>query len=187
MYFHEPTYDLDILCRQNLHIHSSFSGCAKPEMTLNDIVRTAELNGLEMIAITDHVQAATEDEFRVSLSKLKEQAKTIESPVRVLIGAELSAYGVNNFNYPNNDIELDYRLWAQNHYHVSTWIQPEDTSPIGYKNHIIETLTNLIKSDRADCIAHPFHDEYLPNSKRLNLGLPKGSVPACFSDNEIGD
>ena len=74
MYFHEPTYDLDILCRQNLHIHSSFSGCAKPEMTLHDIVRTAELNGLEMIAITDHVQAATEDEFRVSLSKLKEQA-----------------------------------------------------------------------------------------------------------------
>ena len=187
MYFHEPTYDLDILCRQNLHIHSSFSGCAKPEMTLNDIVRTAELNGLEMIAITDHVQAATEDEFRVSLSKLKEQAKTIESPVRVLIGAELSAYGVNNFNYPNNDIELDYRLWAQNHYHVSTWIQPEDTSPVGYKNHIIETLTNLIKSDRADCIAHPFHDEYLTNSKRLNVGFAKGSVPSCFSDNEIGD
>ena len=187
MYFHEPTYDLDILCRQNLHIHSSFSGCAKPEMTLNDIVRTAELNGLEMIAITDHVQAATEDEFRVSLSKLIEQAKTIESPVRVLIGAELSAYGVNNFNYPNNDIELDYRLWAQNHYHVSTWIQPEDTSPVGYKNHIIETLTNLIKSDRADCIAHPFHDEYLTNSKRLNVGFAKGSVPSCFSDNEIGD
>ena len=187
MYFHEPTYDLDILCRQNLHILSSFSGCAKPEMTLNDIVRTAELNGLEMIAITDHVQAATEDEFRVSLSKLKEQAKTIESPVRVLIGAELSAYGVNNFNYPNNDIELDYRLWAQNHYHVSTWIQPEDTSPVGYKNHIIETLTNLIKSDRADCIAHPFHDEYLTNSKRLNVGFAKSSVPSCFSDNEIGD
>jgi histidinol phosphatase-like PHP family hydrolase len=187
MYFHEPTYDLDILCRQNLHIHSSFSGCAKPEMTLNDIVRTAELDSLEMIAITDHVQAATEDEFRVSLSKRKEQAKTIESPVRVLIGAELSAYGVNNFNYPNNDIELDYRLWAQNHYHVSTWIQPEDTSPVGYKNHIIETLTNLIKSDRADCIAHPFHDEYLTNSKRLNVGFAKGSVPSCFSDNEIGD
>ena len=105
----------------------------------------------------------------------------------MLIGAELSAYGVNNFNYPNNDIELDYRLWAQNHYHVSTWIQPEDTSPVGYKNHIIETLTNLIKSDRADCIAHPFHDEYLTNSKRLNVGFAKGSVPACFSDNEIGD
>ena len=187
MYFHEPTYDLDILCRQNLHIHSAFSGCAKPEMQLCDIVRTAEECGLEMIAVTDHVQANTEEEFRVSLATLKEQAKAIESPVKLLIGAELSAYGVNNFNYPDNDIELDYRLWAQNHYHVSSWIQPEDTSPVGYKNHIIETLTNLIKSGRADCIAHPFHDEYLTNSKRLNVGFEKGSVPNCFSDNEIGD
>ncbi len=187
MYFHEATYDLDILCRQNLHIHSAFSGCAKPEMTLHDIVHTAEKCGLEMIAITDHVQADTEDEFRVCLSMLKEQAKTIESPVHVLIGAELSAYGVNNFNFPENNIALDYRLWAQNHYHVSSWIQPEDTSPTGYKNHIIETLTNLIKSDRADCIAHPFHDRYLTNSKRLNVGFEAGSVPACFSDNEIGD
>ena len=94
MYFHEPTYDLDILCRQNLHIHSTFSGCAKREMLLHDIVRTAELNGLETIAITDHVSPFEEDEekFRQSLISLRETAKTIESPVKLLIGAELSAY-----------------------------------------------------------------------------------------------
>ncbi len=187
MYFHEPTYDLDILCRQNLHIHTQFSGCAKPEMKLHDIVHTAEECSLEMIAVTDHVQAETEEKFRVSLAALREQAKAIKSPVKLLIGAELSAYGVNNFNYPNDDIELDYRLWAQNHYHVSSWIQPEDRSPVGYKNHITETLTNLIKSGRADCIAHPFHDTYLTNSKRLNVGFERGSVPASFSDNEIGE
>lgn len=187
MYFHEPTYDLDILCRQNLHIHSAFSGCANPEMKLHDIVHTAQMNGLEAIAVTDHVQPGGEDEARIFLSMLREQAKTVESPVRLLIGAELSAYDVNGFNFPKNDIELDYRLWAQNHYHVSSWIQPEDTSPTGYKNHIIATLTNLIKSGRADCIAHPFHDSYLTNSKRLNVGFEKGSVPNCFTDNEIGD
>ena len=187
MYFHEPTYDLDILCRQNLHIHSAFSGCAKPEMTLHDIVHTAEVCSLEAIAVTDHVQANSEDEFRICLAMLREQAKTVESPVRLLIGAELSAYGVNNFNFPNGDIELDYRLWAHNHYHVSTWIQPEDTSVTGYKKHMIETLTNLIKSGLADCIAHPFHDTYLTNSKRLNVGFERGSVPDSFTDNEIGD
>ncbi len=186
MYFHEATYDLDILCRQNLHIHSAFSGCAKPEMTLHDIVHTAQLNSLEVIAVTDHVQANSEAEFRTSLSSLREQAKTIDSPVRVLIGAELSAYGVNNFNFPDNDIELDYRLWAQNHYHAGGWIQPEDRSPVGYKNHMIETLTNLIKSGRADCIAHPFHDSYLTNCGRL-VTFEKGSVPNCFTDNEIGE
>ena len=189
MYFHEPTYDLDILCRQNLHIHSTFSGCAKREMILHDIVRTAELNGLETIAITDHVSPFEEDEekFRQSLISLRETAKTIESPVKLLIGAELSAYGTNNFSYANNDIELDYRLWAQNHYHAGGWIQPEDRSPVGYKNHSIETLTNLIESDRADCIAHPFHDTYLTNSKKLNVGFERTSVPNCFTDNEIGD
>lgn len=189
MYFHEPTYDLDILCRQNLHIHTTFSGCAKPEMTLINIVRTAETGGLEMIAVTDHVSPFEEDEekFRNSLKSLRELAKTIDSPVKLLIGAELSAYGTNNFSYKDNDIKLDYRLWAQNHYHAGGWIQPEDRSPEGYKKHIIETLTNLIKSDRADCIAHPFHDTYLTNSKKLNVGFARTSVPNCFTDNEIGE
>ncbi len=189
MYFHEPTYDLDILCRQNLHIHTYFSHCAKPEMLLKDIMRTAENCGLEMIAVTDHVyvEDGEEDEFRKVIESLREQAKTIESPVKLLIGAELSAYDVNGFSFPENDIELDYRLWAQNHYHAGGWVQPEDRSPVGYKNHIIETLTNLIKSGRADCIAHPFHDAYLTNSKELNVGFERNSVPNCFSDNEIGD
>ena len=189
MYFHEATYDLDILCRQNLHIHTTFSGCAKPEMKLCNIVRTAEECCLEMIAVTDHVSPFEEDEeeFRQALKTLRETAGTIDSPVRLLIGAELSAYGTNNFSYANNDIELDYRLWAQNHYHAGGWIQPEDRTPAGYKKHIIETLTNLIKSDRADCIAHPFHDTYLTNSKKLNVGFERTSVPNCFTDNEIGD
>ena len=42
MFFHEKSYDIDELMRHNMHIHTTFSGCAKPEMTLNDIVRTAE-------------------------------------------------------------------------------------------------------------------------------------------------
>lgn len=189
MYFHEATYDLDILCRQNLHIHTRFSNCAKPEMELRDIVMTAERSSLETIAVTDHVSPfkEDEDEFRNALKTLRETAKTIDSPVKLLIGAEFSAYGTNNFSYANNDIEVDYRLWAQNHYHAGGWIQPEDRSPVGYKNHIIETLTNLIKSGRADCIAHPFHDTYLTNSTALNVGFERGSVLKCFSDNEIGE
>lgn len=189
MYFHESTYDLNILCRQNLHIHTSFSNCASPEMKLCDIVATAEKDGLEMIAVTDHVYVGNgeEDKFRKCIDSLRNQAKSIESSVKLLIGAELSAYSTNGFSFPNNDIELDYRLWAQNHYHADGWIQPDDRSPTGYKKHIIATLTNLIKADRADCIAHPFHDSYLTNSKALNVGFEKGSVPNCFTDNEIGD
>jgi len=38
----------------DLHIHSALSPCASEEMTPNDIVGMAILNGLDLIAVTDH-------------------------------------------------------------------------------------------------------------------------------------
>ena len=38
----------------DLHIHSALSPCADNDMTPNDIVGMATLNGLDMIAVTDH-------------------------------------------------------------------------------------------------------------------------------------
>lgn len=38
----------------DLHIHSALSPCADNDMTPNDIVGMAMLNGLDMIAVTDH-------------------------------------------------------------------------------------------------------------------------------------
>ena len=38
----------------DLHIHTALSPCANDDMTPNDIVRMALLNGLDMIAVTDH-------------------------------------------------------------------------------------------------------------------------------------
>ena len=38
----------------DLHIHSALSPCAGDDMTPNDIVGMALLNGLELIAVTDH-------------------------------------------------------------------------------------------------------------------------------------
>ena len=51
MFFHEKTYDIDELVKWNLHLHTTFSGCAKPEMKVRDIVRVADEAGLEMIAL----------------------------------------------------------------------------------------------------------------------------------------
>jgi hypothetical protein len=38
----------------DLHIHTALSPCANDDMSPNDIVRMALLNGLDMIAVTDH-------------------------------------------------------------------------------------------------------------------------------------
>ncbi len=186
MYFHEPTYDIDILARQNLHIHSAFSKCAKPEMQFEAIVKEAENAGLEAIAITDHV-FIEDDDFRQNIADLKAKASRAGAKLKIFIGAELSAYGINKFTFQSEKPELEYRLWAQNHYHVGGWEQPEDKSPAGYKNHMIAVLTALIEADRADCIAHPFHDEYLSYYLGGEDKLKPGSVPNCFTENEIGD
>ncbi len=186
MYFHEATYDLDILARQNLHIHSCFSKCANREMDFDAIVKSAENAGLEAIAITDHVMIE-DDDFLRNIADLKAKAEKAQTDVKIMIGAELSAYGINKFTFQNEMPQLDYRLWAHNHYHVDGWEQPEDKSPVGYKNHIIAVLNSLIESDRADCIAHPFHDEYLIYYLMGAVSFEVGSVPNSFTENEIGD
>ena len=38
----------------DFHIHSALSPCAEEEMTPNNIVNMAVLNGLDLIAVTDH-------------------------------------------------------------------------------------------------------------------------------------
>lgn len=186
MYFHEKTYDIDILAKQNLHIHSAFSRCANPEMEFDAIIKAAEKAGLETIAITDHVLIENDD-FRRNIADLKTKAAEADTKIKVLVGAELSAYGINKFTFQNEKPDLDYRLWAQNHYHVAGWEHPEDKSPMGYKNNMISVLTALIESDRADCIAHPFHDEYLVGMSNGPVSFERGSVPDCFTENEIGD
>ena len=54
MYIHAPCFDLDELARDNLHIHTSFSRCAKPEMTVENIFAEAARIGYRTIALTDH-------------------------------------------------------------------------------------------------------------------------------------
>ena len=157
-------------------------------MVLADIIKTAEKAGLDTIAITDHIYKEDQYEgFRQNIKELREQLAGIDTNVKVYIGAELSAYAVDNYSFKGEEIELDYRLWAHNHYHVTGWEQPEDRSPEGYKKHMIATITNIIKADKADCIAHPFHDSYLTNSSRGLVSFAKGSVPNSFSENELGD
>jgi len=49
MIINEPIYDLNILAKYNLHIHTTYSSCAKPEMTISNILETAKNSKLEVI------------------------------------------------------------------------------------------------------------------------------------------
>lgn len=180
MFFHDKTYDIDELVRYNMHIHTTFSGCAKPEMKVQDIIKTAEEAGLVMIALTDHdgadkINAVAENRKNI-LSQLG------DTKIKVLVGAELSCNGIGKFlNDEWCDLEMDYKLYTMNHFHVSFWDQPEDMSPRGYAVQMLRMAESVIEMRKADCFAHPFMPGYVKT-------IPdRDDITEAYTDNELGD
>lgn len=176
-----PVYDLDVLWRCNLHIHTAFSRCAKPEMTVVNILRTAYEAGLSTIALTDHFNYADYPAIS-NISVLREQVRHHNPGIRVLYGAELSACGQGVF-LDSLDVNraLDYRLYSCNHYHLDFWEHPALRTPRGYALHALNVLDALIDSGRADCIAHPFIGRFVRCFEDRTL------VTQAITDAELGD
>lgn len=180
MFFHEKTYDIDELVKCNMHIHTAFSRCAKPEMKVRDIVKTAEEAGLTMIALTDH-------DYPDEKNFVSEQRKYIlselgETKIKVLAGAELSCVGIGKFNNDEwCDLEMDYKLYTMNHFHMPYWEQPEDKTPRGYALQMLKMAESVIEMRKADCFAHPLMPGYIRT-------LPdENEVTKAYTDNELGD
>ncbi|MBR4940909.1 MAG: PHP domain-containing protein [Clostridia bacterium] len=156
MFHLERCYDIDELLTKNMHMHTRFSGCAKPEMTFEALVKKAEESGFDTIAITDHSNLGEGESITRCYEITKKMRDEYKTDMRILVGSELSLYGVGKFSEtPEVMRSLEYRLFAQNHYHISWWEHPEDRSPRGYVDHMIACLESLFETDYADCIAHP--------------------------------
>ena len=184
MFVLERTYDPAELVRHNMHTHSVFSLCAKKEMTLEAMIRRAEEAGLKTLAVTDHSDPLDGIDTYANFLTYKERLKHIVTPVRVLIGAELSAYGIGKFGEPYEvDKALDFASYSHIHYHLDSWEHPEDRSPRGYALHELAVLDALLAADRADNIAHPFS----PNKMHFFNEEQKAAVLAAITDNELGD
>lgn len=184
MFLLERTYDPDELARHNVHTHSVFSKCAKPEMTLEAMIRAAEEVGLRTLAVTDHSDPQDDIDTYGNFLVLKEKLAQIDTPVRVLLGAELSAYGVGKYAEPYEvDRALDFAAYSHVHYHLDTWDQPQDRSPRGYAQHNLAVLNALFETGRADHVAHPFSPCKMPFFDEAQ----KAQTLDCLTDNELGD
>lgn len=184
MFLFERTYDVDELARHNVHTHSVFSKCAKSEMTLEAMIRAAEGFGLRTLAVTDHSDPQDDIDSYGNFLLLREKLSQIDTPVRVLLGAELSAYGVGKYAEPYEvDRALDFASYSHIHYHLSTWDQPEDRSPRGYALHNLAVLRALFETGRADHIAHPFSPCKMPFFDEAQ----KAQTLSALTDNELGD
>lgn len=184
MFLTEGIYDIDELARFNLHIHTCFSNCANEEMTFKNIVKTAEKAGLEMIALCDHVYKPEElDGFNLNCKTLKQKRDRIESKVKILIGGEFSSYGAEEYTLKNIEIKTDYRLYAQNHFHVTGWEQVDNKTPESYKELTKRMLETLFKDRAADTVAHPLCGMYL---KKIT-DWETDTLGKCWKDEEIAE
>ncbi len=182
MYLHEPIYDLDILAEQNLHVHTVYSHCAKPEMTFENIVNEVQKTALKTIALTDHFNDDNpDDEFLAHIHYLREEIQKADCNCNILVGAELSGYA------PGKSLEsaavreaLDYRLYSCNHFHLDFWGQPENKTPRGYAEYSGAILQQLIASGKADCIAHPLIGRF------VHAFEDRTQIPRAMSDQELG-
>ncbi len=180
MFLHPPCYDLKELAQSNLHIHTTFSGCAKREMELPEILRRAKESGLKRIALTDH--SPVQGSFAAQIAQLKEQLAVLETPVAVLFGAELSGYGVGKLSEDAQiRASLDYRLVSYNHYHQEFYEQPKQRDAAGYKAFAKTVLQSLFALGEADCIAHPFIGRFMHTLE------DKHDATRIWTDNELGD
>lgn len=184
MFLTEKTYDIDELCRNNMHTHSVFSKCSKPEMVFEDMVRAAENFGLDTLAVTDHSDLHDEINSVGNFRKLKKRLAQMDTNVRVVIGAEMSAYGVGKFAEPYRiDKEIEFCNYSCVHYHLDYWEQPKDRSPRGYAEHMLKVMSALFDTDRADGIAHPFS----PCKMKFFTKAESEEMLASITDNELGD
>lgn len=184
MFVLERTYEISELVRHNMHTHSVFSKCAKKEMTLEAMIRAAERSGIKTLAVTDHSDLGDGIDTAENFCEYKRRLQGIETSVRVLIGAELSAYGVGLCGEPYEiDKMLDFASYSHVHYHLDFWEQPEDRSPRGYAEHELRVLNSLFETDRADNIAHPFS----PLKMKFFNDEQKAATLSAITDNELGD
>lgn len=80
------SFDLNELCLGNCHIHTNYSTCARKEMSIENIIHTAELNKLQSISLTDHHHQGNQDLLE-HLHYLQNEVEKINSSVQVHVGA----------------------------------------------------------------------------------------------------
>ena len=188
MKLNEKCYDLDELFTRNFHIHTSpLSHCARKEMLPQAVISEAKKAGLKEIAITNHIQAYEEEKFLSSAAALADETTAYTDGIKVYIGAEFSAFAPGEYNFRDGECpERYFRMYSHNHYANDCWTQPQDRSALGYKRHCDEILSALIRSGKADALAHPFFDRYIVREFE-EYGFHFGSVTDLWTDNELGD
>ena len=149
------------LMKQNFHIHSTLSGCASKEMTVEAIITEAKKCSMLDIAIVDHVDNPKTRMHRGKqllreYEKIRANVDLTSSP-RVLLGCETTQVSPNFFSLDDETAEkMDIVLVACNH--SQKYVdRSSDISPKGHSDHYLSMVEGALSWKYTDVIAHPFH------------------------------
>jgi len=145
-----------VTIRQNMHVHTWLSLCAKEGATLPRIARAAEAAGLETIGIADHMDLPEWQRERL-LVRNHWVLADVETPVQILIGTEVSALGPGVIPLSEETAQaLDFVAIACDHYHLEAVENPRDRSPRGYAAHYLRVVDGALDFAAVDIISHPW-------------------------------
>jgi len=148
--------------RMDLHVHNHYSGDAEG-LTL-EVVKAAELKGIGLLALTNHVPPAP-----LWIPRLRRELQKAEAlyNVKTLLGAEIGIASKDGrlFAEAHELRKLDFVLAAD---HIFPGIPYEYTNGIFFKGPILEGLSGdeilrvwadgflgVMKNPLVDAIAHP--------------------------------
>ncbi len=138
----------------DLHIHSALSPCAQDDMTPNNIVNMAKLNGLDIIAVTDHNSALS----CRAVCKAGEHAGLIVVPGMELTTAEeihvLCLFGdvrsAEQFNVYVDKLLPDFKNKPE--IFGNQIVYDENDIPVGFEEKLLINATRIQLDDVAMCV-----------------------------------
>lgn len=155
------------MIKVNFHIHTSYSYCARKEMTIENIVKVLLEEGYEMAGLTDHVYGP---EFLGHVAHLKNKVSSIKKP-RIFVGCELDSPEPGVFTVsPDLFSQADYVMVATTHYHLK---QAQFSDPAFLARHQEAVLEKVISTQNVDVIAHPFSFRGIENVEQVLKELDK--------------
>jgi len=167
-----------MMFRNDLHVHSSFSRCADPEMQPSAIVGRALERRVETIGLTDHPHQSGLAAHHAELAAFRSRCA---APIRILIGAELEVIAPGQLIIDPADLPLaDYLLAAPSHYDLENDPPVEDLRDARqWAKRILRDFQWVLGTGAAG-VAHPFYVFYLIIRSPEEDALPHvGEVLEC--------
>jgi len=140
-----------MLPRYDFHIHSAFSVCADPSMTLRAIVAEAERLRLQAIGITDHYYGPDRVGEQAAVGR---ELAEIETPVELYFGVE-AGFGYKLGRHPlSREEQLRHGFQYAIGSHHSTYLREYDIEKIVATQH--EHHLKTCEDPSIDVLGHPW-------------------------------